>query len=146
MTNHRDTRADADLHARADAGDPSACMQLARRLMRGRGETRDYERAVYYFDLAARAGEADALYMLGKCYLKGLGCLRDPAGGVSCLERAAERGHAAAALKLGDCFARGVGAPVCLEMAAYWYRKAAALGEPHAQDGLLHLAQGGEKR
>jgi len=117
-------------------------MQLARRLMRGRSETRDYERAVYYFDLAARAGEADALYMLGKCYLKGLGCLRDPAGGVSCLERAAERGHAAAALKLGDCFARGLGAPVCREMAAYWYRKAAALGEPHAREGLLHLAQG----
>lgn len=130
-----------DLHARADAGDPAACMQLARRLMRGRGEGRNYELAVHYFDQAARAGEADALYMLGKCYLKGLGCLRDPAGGVSCLEQAAERGHAAAARRLGDCFEQGVGAPPSDEMAAYWYRKAAALGEPQARACLLRLAR-----
>ena len=51
-----------ELAQRADAGEPDACMHLAQRLMRGRGGQRDYERAVAYFDTAAKAGDADALY------------------------------------------------------------------------------------
>ena len=86
-------------------------------------------------------GLVGALYWLGKCYLKGLGCPRDPAGGCSCLERAALAGHAAAALKLGECFEKGTGAPASSELAAYWYRKAAARGETHAYDKLLNLAR-----
>lgn len=130
-----------ELTQRADAGEPDACMHLAKRLMRGRGGERDFERAVAYFDTAAKAGDADALYWLGKCYLKGLGCRRDPSGGVSCLETAARAGHAGAALKLGTCFAQGTGAPQSAEMAAYWYRRAAARGQSRAYDLLLALAK-----
>ena len=65
----------------------------------------------------------------------------DLAGGVSCLEAAAGRGHAAAALKLGDCFEQGLGAPRSAELAAYWYRKAAAGGEKRAYAALLNLAR-----
>ena len=99
------------------------------------------EEAVEWFDRAAQAGSTDALYWLGKCYLKGLGCRRDPSGGSSCLENAALRGHAAAALKLGECFETGTGAPASAELAAYWYRKAAARGENRAYDKLLNLAR-----
>ena len=130
-----------ELNRRAQRGDVEACMILGRKLMRGRGTPRDYEQALRFFDTAARAGHADALYLLGKCYLKGVGCTKDPAGGVSCLESAAQRGHAAAALRLGSCFAEGIGAPRSAELAAYWYRKAAALGDTRAYDMLLHLAQ-----
>lgn len=129
-----------ELSHSARNGDVTACMILGRKLMRGRGAPRDYERALQLFDTAARAGNADALYQLGKCYLKGVGCSKDPAGGVSCLEGAALRGHAAAALRLGSCFAEGLGAPRSAEMAAYWYRKAAALGESRAYDLMLRLA------
>lgn len=128
-----------ELEKLAQSGDPAACMILGHRLLRGRGMPRDYERALLYFDTAARAGEVDALYQLGKCYLKGIGCTKDPAGGVSCLENAAQRGHAAAALRLGKCFAEGTGAPRSVELAAYWYRKAAALGDTRAYDLLLEL-------
>ena len=130
-----------ELRQRASDGDIAACMQLTKRLIRGRGEERNFEEAVEWFDTAARAGDTDALYWLGKCYLKGLGCRRDPAGGVSCLETAAGRGHAAAAFKLGDCFEQGCGAPRNAELAAYWYRKAAACGETRAYDSLLRLAR-----
>lgn len=130
-----------ELRERAAKGDVAACMQLAKRLIRGRGEGRNFEEAVEWFDAAARAGDTDALYWLGKCYVKGLGCRRDPAGGVSCLESAAGRGHAAAALKLGDCFEQGLGAPRSTELAAYWYRKAAACGEKRAYSALLNLAR-----
>lgn len=130
------------LEALVESGDASACMILGRKLLRGRGAPRDYERATRLFDAAARAGEVDALYLLGKCYLKGIGCAKDPAGGVSCLEAAAQRGHAAAALRLGSCFAEGVGAPRSEELAAYWYRKAAAMGESRAYDLLLQLRGG----
>lgn len=130
-----------DLEIRAAAGDPQACVQLARKLQRGRGLPRDYERAVALLDTAARAGLPDALYQLGKCYLKGIGCLRDPGGGVSCLERAAETGHAAAAYKLGTCFEQGLGAPSSPIMAAYWYRKANHLGDSRAYSALLRLAR-----
>lgn len=128
-----------ELQRLAAEGNPSACMQLAKRLMRGRGGARDYEQAVMLFDAAARAGHADALYHLGKCYIKGIGCPKDPGGGVSCLEAAALRGHLAATLKLGECFERGEGAPRCSEMAAYWYRRAAASGAPQAMQHLQHL-------
>lgn len=127
------------LQRKAEQGDPAACVHLAKRLMRGRGGARNYEQAVLLFDRAAQAGNADALYHLGKCYLKGLGCLKDPGGGVSCLEAAARYGHAGAALKLGECFERGEGAPRSSEMAAYWYRKAAARGESRALDCLQRL-------
>ena len=130
-----------ELRARAAAGDVEACLQLAKKLVRGRGEERNFEEAVEWFDRAARAGSSDALYWLGKCYLKGLGCRRDPAGGSSCLENAALRGHAAAALKLGECFETGTGAPASAELAAYWYRKAAARVENRAYDKLLNLAR-----
>lgn len=131
-----------ELQRRAAAGDAHACLHLAKKLMRGRNSTaRNFEEAVEWFDCAARAGHADALYWLGKCYLKGLGCLRDPAGGVSCLEQAARAGHAAAALRLGLCFEKGVGAPCSSELAAWWYRRAQALGEPRATEQLLRLAR-----
>ena len=130
-----------DLHERAAAGDPNACMHLAKRLMRGRGEPRNYEKAVQLFDVAARAGDADAMYQLGKCYLKGIGCPRDPSGGVSCFEQAAKLGHSGATLRLGECFEKGNGAPKSPELAAWWYRKAAALGVPKAYDALLRLAR-----
>ena len=124
----------------AEANNPAESLLVqAKRLMRGRGEARNYEQAVALFDRAARAGLPDAHYWLGKCYLKGLGCQRDPQGGVTCLERAATLGHAGACLKLGDCFARGEGAPQNRELAAYWYRRAAARGEDRAYDKLLEL-------
>ena len=128
-----------ELQRRAEAGDISACMALGHKLLRGRGVPRNYEQALHFFDLAAQAGEADAHYRLGKCYLKGIGCTKDPAGGVSCLETAARQGHAAAALRLGECFEQGTGAPRSAELAAYWFRKAAALGETRAYDCLLRL-------
>lgn len=129
------------LRARAAAGDAEACQQLAKRLLRGRGEARNYEEAVALFDTAARAGAADAYYQLGKCYLKGIGCTRDAGGGVSCLEQAARMGHKGAALKLGTCFEQGLGAPQSDEMAAYWYRRAAAAGELRAYDALNALSK-----
>lgn len=130
-----------ELETRARAGEPAACLALGRKLLRGRGIGRDYERAIALFDTAARTGHPDALYLLGKCYLKGIGCTKDPAGGVSCLEAAANAGHAAAARRLGDCFAQGLGAPRNSEMASYWYRKAAARGDTRAYDQLLRLAE-----
>lgn len=130
-----------DLQQRADAGDPEACMAMARKLMRGRGVPRNYEAALRYFDTAARSGSADALYQLGKCYLKGVGCTKDPTGGVSCLEAAARLGHVSAALRLGECFEQGIGAPHNAELAAYWYRKVAAMGDSRAYDCLLRLSR-----
>ena len=120
--------------------DNTEWLRQAKRLLRGRGCARNYEQAVELLDLAARSGEVDALYLLGKCYLKGIGCPRDPSGGVSCLERAALAGHAAAAYRLGECFRHGQGAPRSSELAAYWYRKAAALRHPQAYGALLDLA------
>ena len=107
-----------ELRERAQAGEPAACAMLAKRLLRGRGCARDYERAVELLNVAVAGGDADALYRLGKCYLKGVGCARDAAGGVSCLERAARNGHAAAALRLGCCFEEGLGAPRSAVLAA----------------------------
>ena len=111
----------------------------AKRLLRGRGCARDYEGAVSLLDRAVQLGSADALYQLGKCYLKGIGCRKDPAGGVSCLEHAALTGHAAACYRLGECFESGNGAPRSTILAAYWYRKAAALNHPQAYRALLSL-------
>ena len=110
-----------------DENDAAACLRHAKRLVRGRGQERNFEEACRYFDRAAPLGEPDAMYWLGKCYLKGLGCTKDPAGGVSCLENAANRGHIGAAQKLSTCFEQGLGAPACAELARYWALRAAAL-------------------
>ncbi len=117
-----------------DASSHGDYAKLAARYRRGRGGCeRDFERAVYYYDLAAQAGDVDALYQLGKCYLKGVGCLRDEGGAVSCFENAANRGHQAAAQKLAECFRAGIGAPQSEELACYWELKAQAMspGDAH---------------
>ncbi len=116
-------------------------LHRAKRLMRGRGEERNYEEAVELFDAAARLGSADALYWLGKCSMKGLGCAKDAQGGVLCWEKAAALGHAAACYKLGESFENGTGAPKSAELAAYWYRRAVVRGEQRAYGCLVRLAR-----
>ena len=117
-----------------DESDTAACLRYAKLLQRGRGKIgRDFERSLYYFDLAAQAGDVDAMYHLGKCYLKGLGCRRDAHGAVTCFENAAHRGHLGATQRLAECFSKGLGAPQCAELATYWELRAAAQAEASPQ-------------
>ena len=48
-----------ELRTRAAAGDTDAALHLAKKLIRGRGEGRNFEEAVEWFDAAAR-GESRA--------------------------------------------------------------------------------------
>lgn len=105
--------------------DALACLRYAKQLIRGRGgNSRDFEQALHYFDLAAQLGELDAMYWLGKCYWRGLGCLKDASGAISCFENAANHGHVAAAHKLALCFAEGTHAPRNESLATYWELRA----------------------
>lgn len=52
----------------------------------------DYEKAVYYFEMAAELGEPDSMYHLGLCYLEGKGVELNQDYGIDLIISAARRG------------------------------------------------------
>lgn len=116
-----------------DERDIKACAIYAKQLIRGRGKVgRNFEQAVYYFDIAARGGDVDAMYQLGKCYWRGVGCVMDKSGAMACFENAAQRGHLGAAQRLSKAFAEGKHVPQCDTLATYWALKAGELASLEA--------------
>jgi hypothetical protein len=83
---------DATLHllAQADAGNAEAQNDIGLMLM---GESKA-ERALYWFELAAKQNYADAMHWIARCYLEGNGIVQNEDLGLMWLAKAAAYGHA----------------------------------------------------
>ena len=64
----------------------------------------NYERAVYYYRLAAEAGYADAQYSLGLCYDNGYGVEKDKKLALYWYLKSAENGNVKAMRNAGICY------------------------------------------
>jgi localization factor PodJL len=119
------------------SGDPSAELELALRLVDGRGVAKDPGAAAQWFEQAAAQDVPLAQYRLGTLYEKGLGVARDSALAMSWYAKAATAGNARAMHNLGVMNAEGAGGgkPDYGE-AAHWFRKAAELGIRDSQFNL----------
>lgn len=99
-----------DLKIRASNGDTSAQMELASRLLYGRGVEKDEAQAIQWLAMAAEAGNAIAQNRLGIMYASGQGGLqKDPTQAVYWYKMAAENNFATAQNNLGIMYAQGNG-------------------------------------
>ena len=106
---------------------------LQRRLI---SESKDFEKAAYWYKKSAEQGNSRAQYNLAKCYENGEGVVKDYEQAVYWYTQAAEQGDADAQNNLGLMYENGAGVEKNLEKAIYWYQQAAELGDANAQCNL----------
>lgn len=105
----------------------------------GYGVSKDYEKAVYWYEKAANQGYATAQNNIGYCYETGNGVIQDYEKAVYWYEKAAIQDHASAQSHLAGCYYDGKGVPKNYEKAIYWYEKAANQDDEGAKERLKEL-------
>ena len=105
----------------------------------GKGVTKDYSQAVYWYRKSAEQGNAPAQYNLGYCYYYGQGVTKDYSQAVYWYRKSAEQGYDIAQYNLGVCYENGQGVPKERTQAISWYRKAANQGYNSAKGRLNRL-------
>ncbi len=127
----------ASLRDAAAAGDAGAEVELALRLVEGRGIAKDPHAAAQWFEQAAVRDVPIAEYRLATLYEKGIGVARDAQLAMSWYAKAANAGNARAMHNLAVMNAEGAagGKPDYAE-AAQWFRKAGQLGIRDSQFNL----------
>ncbi len=140
----------ADLHARAELGDPDAQVSLGFRYRRAHGLLQNDAAAAQWFRAAAAQDNATAQFNLGFHYREGRGVPQDDEQAMRWYRRAAEQGDADAQNNLGGMYARGDGVRPNGPEAMRWWTLAADQGHPVAQSNLgfmygegLGLSEGG---
>jgi TPR repeat protein len=133
------------LRKRAEAGDLSAQLQVARAYFLGIGVAKDEAEGARWFLITADRGEPQSQRILGLLYeVGGAGLKQDDAQAVAWFRKAATQGDAIAETRLGAMYEEGRGGlspdPV---QAAVWYRKAAERGATGAQIKLGQLYERG---
>ena len=92
----------------------------------------NYERAVYYYRLAAETGYADAQNSLGYCYEKGYGVEKDKKLALSWYLKSAENGNVTAMRNAGICYEDNND----FSAAEEWYNKAKEAGYKDIQKDI----------
>jgi hypothetical protein len=119
-----------DLIAAADAGDPSAQVELGTLYETGDGVEQDERAAAEMYARAAMQGHPAGATYLGECLLYGRGTAENQPRAVEWFRAGAEGGFPLAMHYLGECYTEGYGVAVDLEEAVKWYRQGAELGNP----------------
>jgi len=123
----------ADLHARAEKGDPQAQSGLGKAYAKGEGVSQSYTEAAKWYRQAAEQGNAPAQAALGELHEAGQGVPQADADAAKWYRRAAEQGFAPAQYNLAVMCLMGKGVPQSVAEALKWYRKAAEQGNALAQ-------------
>lgn len=107
------------------------------------GVTQNYERAVYWFKMAAAQGIANAAYNLGVLAHQGLGQAQDMDRALDWYRRAAQLGHPEAQYNLGIAYIEGIGTRYNPNMAAAFFQQAALGGIAEAAYNLGLILENG---
>ena len=95
----------------------------------GYGVTRDYQKALYWYQKAANQGASQAQAGLGDMFLRGQGVPQDDTKARYWLQRAADQGHAQAQHNLGVMYALGQNVPLDNQKAYQWALLSAIHGD-----------------
>jgi TPR repeat protein len=135
----------AALRARAESGNLSAQLKVARAYFLGLGVAQDETEGIHWFFVTAGRGEPQSQRILGLLYELGGAVLpHDDVQAEAWFRKAAERGDAIAETRLGVMYENGRGGlPQDAAQAASWYRKAAGQGATAAQNSLGQLYEHG---
>ena len=98
-----------------------------------------YNKAVFYYQIAANKENAQAQNLLGGCYYRGLGVSQDYAEAKKWFEKAANQGYPSAQYNLGTMYETGKVVTKNLSTALDWYKKAASQGDEEAKKAVERL-------
>ncbi|MCB1460277.1 MAG: SEL1-like repeat protein, partial [Nitratireductor sp.] len=127
----------AVLRQAAEAGDPQALFEVARRYTDGDGMEQNLDTARQWYEISARAGYAPAQYRLANFLEKGHGGPQDLEKAAMWYQRAAEQGNALAMHNLAVLYAGGLlSSGQDMEAATEWFAKAGELGVKDSQVNL----------
>ena len=109
------------------------------------GKSKDYAKAIEWYNKAADKGNADAMIRLAECYEEGYGVAKNERKGVEYEKNAAALGNAKAQYWLGNtyCIAYG-GETRNYAEALKWYLKSAEQGYAGGQNGLGNMYRNGD--
>ena len=96
----------------AESGDKKAQYALANALY----DKQEYEKAVFWYEKAAKQNHLDAQNNLGNCYYDGEGIERNYRKAVFWYRKAAEKNNSAAQFNLSNCYYHGKGVRKNLEL------------------------------
>ena len=124
----------------AIAGDLDAQLYVANRYLKGTNEVpRDYEKAIFWYQKAAKSGLHEAQNDLGDIYYNGNGVEQSYYKAFEWYQKAANQGNADAQRKLGSMYYNGNGVARDYAKTIEWYTKAANQGNADAQKMLGDL-------
>jgi TPR repeat protein len=118
-----------NLRQRAEAGDSTAQLELARAFDGGRGVKASLTEAAKWYEAAARQGNAEAQNSIGSLYLSGEGVPKDAATACAWFAKSAAQSDARGIGNLGYCYDTGTGVPQDTAKAAALYEQAANAGD-----------------
>jgi TPR repeat protein len=131
------------LSKRALGGDTRAQLQMGLAYEFGNGVTKDADKAMHWYRIAADRGEPIAQTDLGYFYESGANGPKDPTEAAKWYTRAALSGFTRAKFNLGVLYLTGAGVLQSDSEAAHWIGEAAEDGCPSALVSLSYLYANG---
>ena len=125
-----------------DMGDGMAAMEIGYLHYFGQGRKKDDGTAYKFFTEAAEYGVPKANIMRGNLYYYGgPGLKKNLAKAAEYYRQSAELDEVGGQSWLAQLYQKGEGVPKDLDMAAYWYQKAAAQGDAYAKQVLREMGK-----
>ncbi len=128
--------------AEAEKGSGNAMLTLGRFYEQGVGVSRNYTKALEWYEKAAKAGQPEGYYNLGVCCEIGMGTAADAAKALQNYQKAADMGFALAMYKLSTLYISGTGTAKDAAKGTAYLEKAADTGMAAAANDLggIYLA------
>lgn len=124
-------------------GCANAAFDLGVLYAEGIGVEQDWDKAVYWYEVACKGKDDFAWCNLGRLYLSGTGVPKDEKKGYRLIKKAAEAGNEVALNNLGYLYMNGIGTRKNQKKAFINYTKAAELGDVPALNNLGHCYSAG---
>lgn len=124
-------------------GCANAAFDLGVLYAEGIGVEQDWDKAVYWYEVACKGKDDFAWCNLGRLYLSGTGVPKDEKKGYRLIKKAAEAGNEVALNNLGYLYMNGIGTRKNQKKAFSNYTKAAELGDVPALNNLGHCYSSG---
>lgn len=122
------------LRQRAETGDATAQLSLARRYAEADGVDLDLVQAASLYRRAAESGHSEAQLALGVAYREGLGVAQDDQEALRWIRSAADSGSARAQYLLGSMYEKGASVPRDPVLAHAWLNLAASALPPEERE------------
>lgn len=126
---HFDESLIADLKKKAATGNASAQLELAKKLLNGKGVPNDPHQAFALLEKSAEQNNPAAITQLAICYLQGKGTTADPVKAYNLFTKAAQSDFPMAFGCLGDLYQEGIGVKQDLEKGFSMYQRGSQLGD-----------------